>query len=32
MLNIEKLRQLRLAHPLTPFVLILKNGDRIRKP
>ena len=30
MLDIEKLRQLRLAHPFTPFVLILKNGDRIR--
>lgn len=28
-MEIEKLRELRLAHPFQPFYLILENGDKI---
>ncbi len=28
-IDIEKLRGLRLAHPFQPFFLLLENGDRI---
>ena len=28
-MNIEMLRELRLAHPFKPFYLLLESGDRI---